>query len=130
MTKQPVAVDGMDSLFQQLRDSMFGETPAGTQTPVRMAETETGYTVTADLPGFETDDLDVRFDDGLLTISGDQSGDTGDEQQASHHHRRVTKQVRIPGSVRVEDIEAAYRNGVLEISLPVETDDSQQIQIE
>jgi HSP20 family molecular chaperone IbpA len=47
--------------------------------------------------------------------------------------RRVTDSIRVPGDVVVADIDARYRNGVLEATLPVEgglEDDSHRIDID
>ena len=82
---------------------------------------EDGYTVVADIPGFETDELKLRFDEDerLLRITGSHEEST----ESSIHSRRISEQTFIPGdaTVRVEDISATYRNGVLEVRLPTET---------
>lgn len=86
--------------------------------------TDEGYVVTADLPGFETDDLSITFDDGVLTVHGEH--EVVDEGEGTTHRRSrsVFEQRRFPESVVTEDISASYRNGVLEIHLPTEDDDS------
>jgi HSP20 family protein len=91
--------------------------------------TDEGYTVLADIPGFEREELDLRFDDGMLTIVG--SHETSDGSIA--RSRRLHRQVTIPGSVITDDATASYRNGVLEIRLPTETshaDNGSRIEIE
>lgn len=99
---------------------------------------EDGYVVIADLPGFEKEDLDIRFSDGLLTIRGaveavqDSTSDDSEQERfddgslpvSARMHRRqrreVYEQMKLPESVLEEEITANYRNGVLEISLPTE----------
>ncbi|MFB6178701.1 MAG: Hsp20/alpha crystallin family protein [Halorientalis sp.] len=141
MTTEPTPFETMDRLFEQIRRSMFGEFPqAGfgaelsghSESAIRMDETEDGYVVMADLPGFETDDLDIHIDDDVLTISGTHTDESEDETLESYRQRHVEERVTIPGSVLVDDIEATYRNGVLEIHLPVEADadSGHHIQIE
>lgn len=142
MTTDITPFETMDRLFEQLRRSMVEGYPTEVGaasdafsvggTPVRMEETETGYVVMADLPGFETEDLDVRFDDGVLTISGTHVSDEAGEEMATYRQRRVEERVSIPETVVVDDVSASYRNGVLEVHLPVdaETDDGHHIQIE
>jgi HSP20 family protein len=82
---------------------------------------EEGYTVVADIPGFETEELDLRFDedDRLLRIVGTHE----ESDDSSSHSRRISKHLTIPGDApfRVGGIDATYRNGVLEIHLPTET---------
>jgi len=95
--------------------------------------TDEGYVVTADLPGFETEDLSITFDDGVLTVRGEHEVVDEGEMTTHRSSRRVFEQRRFPESVLVEDITASYRNGVLEIHVPTEEDeagDSHHIDIE
>ena len=82
--------------------------------------TEDGYRIVADVPGFETEELDLSFDedDRVLRITG--THEEGDE--SSSHSRRISEYMTIPGEapVLVEDIDATYRNGVLEVHFPTE----------
>lgn len=92
------------------------------RTNVPVEPTDEGYVVMADLPGFETEDLSIRFDDGVLAIEGESEFVNGGEQAARRRSRRVYERLTFPESVVVEDITASYRNGVLEIVLPTEAD--------
>lgn len=119
----------MDRMFDLMHRSMFGdrdwEGSHGTgQSDVNLnIETgDDGYVVVADLPGFEREELDLRFDDGLLTITGEHETTERSETTASTRSRRVQEQVRLPAGVDADGIEATYRNGVLEIRVP--TDES------
>lgn len=116
-----------DRLFDRMRRSMFGdrdwESSYGTfQSDVNLGvETDAeGYLVVADLPGFEKEELDLRFDDGLLTITGEHEITERSESAASTRSRRVYEQVRLPADVAPDGIEATYRNGVLEVRLPTD----------
>lgn len=92
--------------------------------------TDEGYVVLADLPGFEKEEIDLRFDDGMLHIGATHEVSDGESARS----RRVRQSVSIAGDVIVDGIEASYRNGVLEIHVPVETtedaDDAHHIDIE
>lgn len=79
-----------------------------------------GFVVFADLPGFETDEIELTFAGGVLSIEGTQ--DVTDETRS--RHRTVHESVRIPGEVLVDEISAHYRNGVLEVTLPADDGDS------
>jgi HSP20 family protein len=123
----------MNSMMEQMRRSMLGEFAGegetqfgrgwgGVDTNLDVEETDEGYVVVADLPGFEREDITVRFDDGLLTIQGDieYSQDSG---HVSHRRsRRAFERLSFPDSVMEDEISASYHNGVLEITLPVEGD--------
>ena len=122
--------DEMERLFDQMRRSMWtpdGETGYGRQLEGRadarwdrfdskldLETHEDGYVLYADVPGFEKDDIDLRFEDGVLTIEA--THEYGDEH--SSRSRRVFERVRVPGEILEDEITASYRNGVLEVHMP------------
>lgn len=116
--------DEMDRLFDQMRRSMLeGRSRAGLGgSNLRVETDEEGYVINADMPGFETDEIDLRIDDGVLIL--DAVHETDDDYGAGTRtrSRRVHEELRLPGQISVEDAEADYHNGVLEVRLPAETD--------
>jgi len=131
--------DEMERAFERMRRSMWGDyghdawsRDAGRGYPypggraygyeydrdsnLTVEATDDGYVVFADLPGFEKEEIDLRFEDGGLHVSATHEVSDGDRARS----RRVRESVPIAGEVRVEDIEATYRNGVLEVRVPVE----------
>jgi len=78
-------------------------------------EADEEFVLTVEMPGFDLEDIAVRWDDGVLNVSAEHVDDERDRQKT--YHRRF----RFPKRVVEEDIEAEYTNGVLEIRLPVET---------
>lgn len=121
----------MDRMIEQMRRVMGGETmfadfPAVESTRrdanLSLESDEDGYVVVADLPGFEKEEIALRFDDGLLTIDAAHEVSDGSEGRTSWRSRRVHEEMRVPGAVVEDEITASYRNGVLEIHLPVEED--------
>ena len=104
----------------------------GIDTNLHVDKTDDGYAVMVDLPGFERDDLAVRFEDGLLSIQGESTVAVETSDGARRHSRRVVEQVAVPEPVVDDDITATYHNGVLEITLPRAdgTSDSNRIEIE
>lgn len=121
----------MERMMEQMRQSFAGdESVLGLPEPrwgaadinLSLETDDDGYVVLADIPGFDKSELDLLFDDGVLTIRGDHDVAEEDESGWSHQRRRVHEQVRIPVSVDVDDITASYRNGVLEVHLPTEED--------
>jgi len=105
----------------------------GIDTNLHVDETDDGYAVMVDLPGFERDDLVVRFEDGVLSIQGETTVAAETSDGARRHSRRVAERVAVPEPVVDDDITATYHNGVLEITLPRAgdaADDSHRIDIE
>lgn len=84
---------------------------------------EAEYVVTADLPGYERDDIDVRLDENTLRIAADRDTRrerTGDGEYIYQERSRssASRSVRLPERVDESDASATYRNGVLTIVLP------------
>ncbi|WP_135852209.1 Hsp20/alpha crystallin family protein [Halorussus salinus] len=82
-----------------------GETGFGTETHVDVHETDETVRVIADLPGVEKDDIDLKCDGEVLTIS------------AGSDHREYDERVRLPTQVDEHSATATYNNGVLEVQL-------------
>ncbi|MEF8812726.1 MAG: Hsp20/alpha crystallin family protein [Halovenus sp.] len=72
------------------------------------------FVLSVELPGFDPDEIDVAWDDGMLNIAAEHSDESRGEQRT--YHRRF----RFPKQVLDEDITAEYTNGILEVRLPVE----------
>ena len=83
-----------------------------------LAEHDDQYVLTVDLPGFETEEIDLRYDDGILHLSASHEVAEGTTGGSSMRSRTVSERIAIPREVVDEEIEASYRNGVLEVHLP------------
>ena len=115
----------MERLFEQMRRDMSewrenawdapGSFGFGYGLNTDLAEREDAYVLTVDLPGFESEEIDLRYDDGMLHLSA--THEVGDETQ--RRHRTVTERFAIPREIVAEEIAASYRNGVLEVHLPI-----------
>jgi HSP20 family protein len=105
---------------------------------VDVAERDGDVVVTADLPGFETDDIDLSVAGTTLTIRADHDADdeyeSGDYVRRERHHRSVSRAVSLPSEVDEQAAGASYTNGVLTVTLPArdadEGDQGHRIQVE
>ncbi|MCR5250405.1 MAG: Hsp20/alpha crystallin family protein [Lachnospiraceae bacterium] len=87
-------------------------------------ESEEGYEVDIDLPGFKKDEISLSLEDGYLTVSAAK----GLDQDKKDRKGRMIRQERYAGSmqrsfyvgeaVTEEDVKAGFEDGVLKISLP------------
>ena len=87
-------------------------------------ETETDYEMDMDLPGFKKDQINVKLDDGYLTISASKDQDTEKKDRKG----RIIRQERYAGSlqrsfyvgdqVKTEDVKAKFEDGVLRLCIP------------
>ncbi|MBF0444756.1 MAG: Hsp20/alpha crystallin family protein [Magnetococcales bacterium] len=111
----------INRLFDKDMDDSSGQL---TQWPMRVdiREDENQIVVKADLPGMEQKDIQVNVDNGMLTISGERKFD--DEENKENYHRveraygRFSRSFQLPNTTDMGKIGAAYKNGVLEVTLP------------
>ncbi|MFB6146415.1 MAG: Hsp20/alpha crystallin family protein [Halobacteriaceae archaeon] len=80
------------------------------------------YVLTADLPGYDTDDIAVELREETVHVeaSRDVETETGDETYLRRERRReaVTRTIDLPGPVEESAVEAGHQNGVLTVTLP------------
>jgi HSP20 family protein len=87
---------------------------------VDILETDQEVVLLADLPGVRPNDVDVRFENGELTIHGRRtSANAGKrrilwEYEPAHYHRVF----RLTEDVSADRIDAELKNGVLKVRLP------------
>jgi HSP20 family protein len=75
-----------------------------------------------DLPGIDTDSIDVTVDRGVLTVSAKRAEEYADAEKPFIRERVMgsfTRRVRLSDSVNAEKISAAYDGGVLRVSVPL-----------
>ena len=87
-------------------------------------ETETDYELEMNLPGFKKDQINVKLEDGYMTISASKDND----QEKKDRHGKIIRQERYAGAmqrsfyvgegVKVEDVKAKFEDGVLKLSIP------------
>jgi HSP20 family protein len=85
---------------------------------VNIAEKKDSFVVRADLPDLEPEDLDVSVTDDLLIIRGEKREKISYEKDEIKRSRSFSSRVRLPSRVKIENIRASYKEGILEIVLP------------
>ncbi len=89
---------------------------------VDIVEDEKKIVLKADLPGVNQKDIEVKLDDGTLTLSGERrfEKETKDEnlQRVECGYGSFRRSFALPETVDAEKISASYKKSVLEITLP------------
>lgn len=89
--------------------------------PVDVAETQEKILVRAEVPGMRQEDIQIEFENGMLTIRGERKLE---KQEGVTWHRvertygTFSRTFTLPRTVDPEKIAATYREGVLEIEVP------------
>ena len=90
---------------------------------VDVAETDKAYEVTAELPGMNESNIEVKLADDVLTIKGEKK-DEKEEKKTDYYYvseRRYgsfQRSFTVPAGVDSSKIEATFKNGVLTVTLP------------
>jgi len=112
------------SMFDDLFDGNFDRS-RGQQSnypAVDVLESNDAYLVRAELPGMKKEDIKVEVQDGTLTISGESKSETPAEGVEYRHVERVAtkfwRSFSLPEIAKQDGIEAAYKDGILEIRVP------------
>jgi HSP20 family protein len=87
-----------------------------------VTETEDEVSVLVDLPGLNKEDIKVSVENNVLSIVGEKSKADDTEGKRYHRAERVTgsfkRTLRLPAVVDASKIAAAYKDGVLALTLP------------
>lgn len=90
--------------------------------PVDVVEENDAIVVSAELPGMKKDDIDIQFENGILTLRGERQLAKESTEKTYHRVERVygnfVRSFTLPRSVDAEKINATYHDGVLEIRVP------------
>jgi len=115
-----------DQVNRLLEDSIRGagsnSSLAAWAPAVDIYETESELVVTADLPGINENDIDVRVENNMLTVRGERKLEkTINEDNMLRVERAYgsfSRSFSLPNSVNTEAIKADYHDGVLTVKLP------------
>ncbi len=101
---------------------------------VDLEDKDEEFVLTAELPGFTKDDIDVRVTDRALRLEAEheEESETEDGDFVRRERRRasVARSVPLPEAVEADDISATYNNGILTVRMPKREPATQGTKIE
>lgn len=111
----------VDQFFHPTR--MFDEETAGMVPRMDVVEHGNDFVIRTELPGVKKEDIDVTFENGVLTISGETKAETEEKEdgQVIRQERRYGKylrSLRLATPIDEKRVKANYKDGVLELTLP------------
>ena len=85
------------------------------------------YVVKADLPGVAKKDIEVKLDNGVLSIRGEKNveKETGKDKRSHRRerfHGSFARSFTLPAAVEADAVDASYRDGVLTLHIPKKDD--------
>ncbi|MEL7161120.1 MAG: Hsp20/alpha crystallin family protein, partial [Bacteroidota bacterium] len=125
----------IDDVFDYRRRRLFGDTsirpehemsiPTANVTEYDEAD-KVGYLIELAAPGYEKSDFNVEVHDDVLTISGqlEENRTRGQDSFRSreYNYNNFSRSWSLPESFDEDNITANYRNGILEVFIPVQVD--------
>jgi len=103
-----------DSFFRKDESKMM-------RTDIR--ETDTGYVIDIDLPGYSKEDIKIDVTDGYLTINAKTNQEKKDDKNGKYVRRErffgeCSRSFYVGEDLEAEDIKAAFKNGILSLEIP------------
>ena len=99
------------------RELSWAKTPA-----VDIVEHEKAFEISADLPGFDEKDIEVKLSNGNIVIKGEKKAEKEEKEKDYYLRERrfdsFERSFGLPETVDTEKLEAAFKKGVLTITLP------------
>lgn len=127
---QPLS--GMQHEMERLRGEMDRMFTGGTSRrtprfsgagfpPLNIWEDDTSLYVEAELPGISQEDLEILVVGNQLTVNGERRepvAEQGTWYRRERGYGRFTRTVELPGEIDVDQVSAAFNQGILLITLP------------
>jgi HSP20 family protein len=91
---------------------------------INVSETDKEIEITAEMPGLERKDVDVTFDDNVLTIRGEKKIEEEKEDNRRNHHLVERsygvfyRMLELPPGIDLSTVQATMAKGILKITIP------------
>ena len=116
--------DWMDLSFPDVDKDLYGK-HAKNMMKTDVKETDKGYEVAIDLPGFKKDEVTIQLKDGYLNISAAKGLDKDEKDKKDKYIRKeryagsMSRSFYV-GDISENDIHAKYEDGILTLDIPKE----------
>ena len=113
----------MNRFFDEFFGERRSELAEGAWVPsVDVSETDKELKVRAELPGMTQDDIELNLQDNVLTLKGEKKQEKKEEKENYHRteccYGSFTRSLTLPVSVDQDKVQATFKDGILEITLP------------
>ena len=117
--------DDVDSMIHSIFNTDWHFPARNTQNwspDVDVKETSNSFVLSADMPGLTKKDIKINVANGRLSISGERSFETEQENDNYHYRERrfgtFDRSFNLPENVDEEKISASFKNGILNVTIP------------
>jgi len=133
-----------ESVFNRLMSSSFARWPRGLREAsggrlewspsADISETDQEYVIRAELPAVKKEDVQVTFDDGMITIKGERKQQKEDRSEKYHRiesfYGSFERAFTLPENINADSIRCESKDGILTVHIPkMQTQKAQPKQI-
>jgi len=90
--------------------------------PVDIFEKDDHLVIRAEIPGVQKEAMDVRIEQGVLTLHGERKQETEIREENAYRmeraYRTFTRSFTLPTTVDASKVTASYKDGILEVTVP------------
>ncbi len=127
--------DQMQKMMEEIQNKGMGFASDLTQsTPIDIREEEGQLIISADIPGVEKEEINVKADESSVEISAESNAEVKEENEKylrrERRSRKFRRTVPWPKNVDPETVSAEYEDGVLEVSADIEEDSGMSVEVE
>ena len=111
--------------FQDVDKKLYGK-HAKNLMKTDVKDTDSGYEIDMDLPGFKKDEIKMKLENGVLTINASKGLDKDEKDKKGKYVRReryagsLTRSFYVGNQVTEKDVHPKYENGILSFTVPKE----------
>lgn len=115
--------DWMDFSFPDIDKALYGK-HAQNVMKTDVKETDNGYEIDIDLPGFKKDEINAKLENGYLTISASKGLDKEETKKEGRYIRKeryagaMSRSFYVGNDVAQEEISAKFEDGILRLAVP------------
>lgn len=113
-----------DRDMKKVEKKLYGH-HAGNVMKTDVKESESGYELEMDLPGFKKEDIKVSLDNGYLTIHAEKGLDENEEEKKTGKYIRrerysgaCERSFYVGENVKQEEIKGEFKHGILKLNIP------------
>jgi HSP20 family protein len=127
---QPTLANIFDDLFDR-RFELNNRRDCGCKPMANVIENDNAFELELSVPGYDKKDISINLDNNVLTISSEKEFNEEDENtnytMREFSQSSFSRSFTLPKSVNIDKINAAYKNGVLNLTLPKKEEEKMKL---
>jgi HSP20 family protein len=113
----------MDRMFQDINMERDISSGGGWSPAIEVTQSDNKLNINAELPGLEPKDVKVEVENDALVIQGERRSETEEKkagvQRTERQYGLFYRSIPLPEGANVEQAQAKFHNGVLEVTIPI-----------